>query len=65
MKKDKKLYSIFMVAIITILGYLIYSNYQLQQKVSNLEKDIPKIEDRLSQQNIQFEDVNEKVSNMI
>ena len=65
MKKDKKLYSIFMVAIITILGYLIYSNYQLQQKVSNLEKDIPKIEDRLSQQNIQFEDVNEKVSDMI
>ena len=68
MKKDKKLYSIFIIAILidfTILSYLMYSNYQLQQKVSNLEKDIPKIEDRLSQQNIQFEDVNEKVSNMI
>ncbi len=68
MKKDKKLYSIFIIAILidfTILSYLMYSNYQLQQKVSNLEKDIPKIEDRLSQQNIQFEDVNEKVSDMI
>lgn len=68
MMKDKRLYSIIIIAIIvdfTILGCLIYSNYQLQQKVSNLEKDIPKIEESLSSQNIQVEDVTEKVSNIM
>lgn len=66
--KNKKLYLVFIIAIIVdfaIFGYLIYNNYQFQQQIANLKNDILKIESNISLQNLQMKEVNEKVSNII